>query len=89
MFFSLFNVMGKASSFIGPVISSAIIDASPTKNASTPFYFLATLSTAGFLVIAYSVDLKTSRREQEDFLTDERAGRQWVAQSMGLQDARD
>ena len=81
--------MGKASSFTGPVISSAIIDASPTKNASTPFYFLAALSTAGFLVIAYFVDLKTSRREQEDFLTDERAARRGMAQSMDLHDRRD
>lgn len=81
--------MGKASSFIGPIISSAIIDASPTKNASTPFYFLAALSTASFLVIAFFVDIKTSRKEQEEFLTDERAAKQGMAQSMGLHDIRD
>ena len=81
--------MGKASSFIGPIISSAIIDASPTKNASTPFYFLAALSTTSFLVIAFFVDLKTSRKEQEQFLIDEQAARQGMAQPVGLNDIQD
>src|SRR4051812_32833579 len=30
LFFSLFSIIGKTSSFIGPLVSSAIIDASPT-----------------------------------------------------------
>lgn len=40
LFFSLFSIIGKTSSFIGPLVSSAIIDASPTNNNSSPFYFL-------------------------------------------------
>ncbi|KAK5239154.1 hypothetical protein LTR16_012214, partial [Cryomyces antarcticus] len=43
LFFSLFSIIGKTSSFIGPLVSSAIIDASPSLNNSTPFYFLFAL----------------------------------------------
>ncbi|KAH6673698.1 putative autophagy protein [Halenospora varia] len=39
LFFSLFSIIGKTSSFIGPLVSSAIIDATPSGNNSTPFYF--------------------------------------------------
>lgn len=71
LFFSLFSIIGKTSSFIGPLVSSAIIDASPHGNNSTPFYFLFGLSclSAGFLVIF--LDLKKSRLEQERFLAEE------------------
>lgn len=84
LFFSLFNVMGKASSFIGPIVSSALVDASPTKNNSTPFYFLAALCAASFVVIAFFIDLEKSRKEQEKFLEDERAARQEMESSIGL-----
>ncbi|KAE8387570.1 putative autophagy protein [Aspergillus alliaceus] len=70
LFFSLFSIVGKTSSFIGPLVSSAIIDASPSGNASTPFYFLSGLSAASFAVLAIWLDLKKSRREQELFLQD-------------------
>ncbi|KAL8934899.1 MAG: hypothetical protein Q9211_004994, partial [Gyalolechia sp. 1 TL-2023] len=46
LFFSLFSIVGKTSSFVGPLVSSAIIDASPRGNTSTPFYFLFGLSLA-------------------------------------------
>ena len=71
LFFSLFSIIGKTSSFIGPLVSSAIIDASPHGNNSTPFYFLFALSilSAGFLVAF--LDLKKSRAEQAQFLADE------------------
>jgi MFS-type transporter involved in bile tolerance (Atg22 family) len=72
LFFSLFNIMGKASAFIGPIVSSAIIDASPNKNNSTPFYFLFGLSLMSFALLAWGVDLKKSRKEQEKFLEEER-----------------
>jgi MFS-type transporter involved in bile tolerance (Atg22 family) len=62
LFFSLFSIVGKASSFIGPLVSSAIIDASASKNNSTPFYFL----------FGFFVDLGKSRIEQEEFLERER-----------------
>ncbi|PYH96007.1 putative autophagy protein [Aspergillus ellipticus CBS 707.79] len=68
LFFSLFSIIGKTSSFIGPLVSSAIIDASPSKNSSTPFYFLFALSLASFGFLLVFLDLKESRREQERFL---------------------
>ena len=70
LFFSLFSIIGKTSSFIGPIVSSAIIDASPTGNASTPFYFLFALSLVSFLILFWGVDLKKSQIEQEEFLLD-------------------
>jgi len=72
LFFSLYSIMGKTSAFIGPIVSSAIIDASPTSNNSLPFYFLFGLSVASMLLLATFVDLKKSRIEQEAFLEDER-----------------
>lgn len=62
--------MGKTSSFIGPLVSSAIIDRSGGNN-STPFYFLTALSAVSFVVLVWFVDLKESRREQERFLREE------------------
>ena len=71
LFFSLFSIVGKTSSFIGPLVSSAIIDASPNGNNSTPFYFLFGLSvlSAGLLVLF--LDVRKSRVEQERFLAEE------------------
>jgi len=71
LFFSLFSIIGKTSSFVGPLVSSAIIDASPHGDNSTPFYFLFGLSclSAGLMVIF--LDLKKSRVEQERFLAEE------------------
>ncbi|KAJ5273243.1 hypothetical protein N7478_008368 [Penicillium angulare] len=70
LFFSLFSIIGKTSSFIGPIVSSAIIDASPTGNTSTPFYFLFALSVFSFGILAFGVDLKKSQKEQDEFLQD-------------------
>ena len=66
LFFSLFSIIGKTSSFIGPFISSAIID--DTGNNSSPFYFLFALSLASFVFLLFFVDVKKSRVEQEEFL---------------------
>lgn len=68
LFFSLFSIVGKTSSFIGPLVSSAIIDATPTGNSSSPFYFLFALSILGFGILVVGVDLKKSRQEQDQFL---------------------
>ena len=68
LFFSLFSIIGKTSSFIGPIVSSAIIDASPTGNVSTPFYFLFALSVVSFGILLFGVDLKKSRKEQVRYL---------------------
>lgn len=68
LFFSLFGIIGKTSSFIGPIVSSAIIDATPSGNVSTPFYFLFALSVCSFGILFFFVDLEQSQREQEQFL---------------------
>ncbi|KAI1608700.1 UMF1 family MFS transporter [Exophiala viscosa] len=76
LFFSLYSIMGKTSAFIGPIVSSAIIDASPSGNNSLPFYFLFGLSLLSFLLLFFFVDLKKSRREQEVFLAKEKAAKE-------------
>jgi MFS family permease len=73
LFFALFSIMGKTSAFIGPIVSSAIISASPNGNNSLPFYFLLGLSLLSFCLLAFFVNLKKSRIEQEIFLQEERA----------------
>ncbi|KAL8872615.1 MAG: hypothetical protein Q9174_001784 [Haloplaca sp. 1 TL-2023] len=79
LFFSLFSIIGKTSSFIGPLVSSAIIDASPNNNNSTPFYFLFGLSLASAVLLVVGIDLKKSRKEQEAFLEDEKIQREKLA----------
>ncbi|KAG9231206.1 putative autophagy protein [Amylocarpus encephaloides] len=89
LFFSLFSIIGKTSSFIGPLVSSAIIDATPRGNNSTPFYFLAALSAVSCVVCIFGVDLEKSRREQEAFLAEEEAlnkGRTAEAGVLGCED---
>ncbi|KIY03112.1 uncharacterized protein Z520_01579 [Fonsecaea multimorphosa CBS 102226] len=76
LFFSLYSIMGKTSAFIGPIVSSAIIDADPKGNNSLPFYFLFGLTGLSFLLLFFFVDLKKSRREQERFLQKEEAAKQ-------------
>lgn len=79
LFFSLFSIIGKTSSFIGPLVSSAIIDAAgpdhPHAN-STPFYFLFALSVASFAWLVFFVDVKKSRVEQAEFLERERVAKE-------------
>lgn len=90
LFFSLFGVVGKTSSFIGPLVSSAIVDRAAaggwadggggaSKAASAPFLFLFALSLVSCVGLAWGVDLGKSRREQEGFLakeSKEREGRE-------------
>jgi MFS-type transporter involved in bile tolerance (Atg22 family) len=70
LFFSLFSIVGKTSSFVGPFVSAAIID--DTGNPSSPFYFLFALSVVSAVFLACCVDVPRSRREQEVFLGRER-----------------
>ena len=82
LFFSLFSIIGKTSSFIGPLVSSAIINAAGyAHNAnSTPFYFLFALSAASFIFLLFFVNVKKSRIEQADFLERERVAKQKAAE---------
>lgn len=79
LFFSLFSIIGKTSSFIGPFVSSAIIDTVPSHNPNSPFYFLFALSIASFLFLFFFVDLKKSRIEQALFLEEEAVARKELA----------
>lgn len=76
LFFSLFSIMGKTSAFIGPIVSSAIIDASPSGNNSLPFYFLFSLTALSMGLLTFFVDLKKSRKEQAAFLAREAAAKE-------------
>ncbi|KAG6033306.1 hypothetical protein E4U41_006940 [Claviceps citrina] len=74
LFFSVFNIIGKGSSLIGPLISSAIIDATPGgTNNNAAFYFLFALSFVSAVGIWAFLDLDKSTKEQEDFLLQENA----------------
>lgn len=83
LFFSFFNAAGTTTSFLGPIISSAIIDASASGNSSLPFYFLAATSAAAMLIVWAFVDVARSRREQAGFLEEERAGKEALAGGRG------
>lgn len=64
----------KTSSFIGPFVSSAIIDASPGHNDnSAPFYFLFALTLVSAIGLWLFLDLDKSAREQEAFIAQEKA----------------
>lgn len=71
-FFALFAIAGKSSSFIGPIVSSAISSdtSSLTAKYNTPFAFLFALGvvSAGLL---FFVDVEKSRVECAEF------GRRW------------
>ncbi|KAH6644659.1 autophagy-related protein 22-like protein [Boeremia exigua] len=69
LFFSLFSIIGKTSAFIGPLVSSAIIDR--TGNNSSPFYFLFSLSVASCAWLYFFVDIGKSKTEQRVFLEKE------------------
>ena len=86
LFFSLFSIIGKTSAFIGPIISSAIVDASPTGDNSLPFYFLFAVSVVSMGLIVAFVDLGKSRREQEAFLDAERRVREKRASIISVRD---
>jgi len=69
LFFALFSIVGKTSAFIGPFVSSAIIDASHGNN-NTPFGFLLALAVASALLLL-TISVPKSRLECEAFLEGE------------------
>ena len=83
MFFSLFSIIGKTSSFIGPIVSSAIIDASRNNNNSTPFYFLFGLTIASFAFLVIFLDVEKSRVEQAEYLEKEAEVKAKIAERLG------
>ncbi|KAE8539378.1 hypothetical protein D1P53_004478 [Cryptococcus gattii VGV] len=68
LFFALFSIIGKTSSFIGPFVSSAIIDDSG--NTNMPFTFLLGLGVISVGILS-CVDVEKSRKECRKYLEDE------------------
>ncbi|CAE6427906.1 unnamed protein product [Rhizoctonia solani] len=68
LFFAMFSVIGKTSSFIGPFVSSAIIDDS--NNNNMPFAFLLGLGVFSFMLLIL-VDVDKSRVECTEYLAAE------------------
>lgn len=69
LFFALFSIVGKTSAFIGPFVSSAIIqDANGNNNA--PFIFLFSMGLLS-CVLLYFVDVNRSRDECNEFVAAE------------------
>jgi hypothetical protein len=69
LFFALFSVIGKTSAFIGPFVSSAIIDASD--NTNMPFAFLFGLGMFSCIFLWF-VDVPKARLECQAFVAAER-----------------
>ncbi|KAL5366568.1 autophagy-related protein 22-like protein [Aspergillus floccosus] len=61
-------IVGKTSSFIGPLVPSAIIEAIPSGNLSSPFYVLFALSLLGFGILFVGVHIKKRLQERDRFL---------------------
>jgi len=68
LFFALFSIMGKTSSFIGPFVSSAIIERSG--NTNMPFTFLLALGVFA-VAILFCVNVDKSRIECRAYLEEE------------------
>jgi CRISPR/Cas system CMR subunit Cmr6 (Cas7 group RAMP superfamily) len=68
------------------LISSVIVDASPSHDSSTPFYFLTVASVVSFGVVVLFVDLRKSRVEQEEFLEEERRARMELEVELEVED---
>ncbi|KAG8744144.1 hypothetical protein FRC10_010713 [Ceratobasidium sp. 414] len=68
LFFAMFSVIGKTSAFIGPFVSSAIIDDS--QNNNMPFAFLLGLGAFSFVLLLL-VNVDKSRLECAEYLAAE------------------
>lgn len=83
LFFSLFGIIGKTSSFLGPFVSSAIIDHSNNSNStSSAFYFLMPLSLVSTVALILGVNVRKSKREQDKFLAEEQAAREHIEERL-------
>ena len=69
LFFSLFNVCGKTAFFVGPLVTSAIIDTSGSTN--TAFYYSFAVGVVSTAWLIFGVDLAASQREQAQYLKNE------------------
>ncbi|SCV72420.1 BQ2448_3957 [Microbotryum intermedium] len=69
LFFSLFTISGKSSSFIGPFVTSAI--SNRTNNVSASFYFLFALGISACLILPF-LDVERSHRDCAAFIEPEK-----------------
>lgn len=81
MFFALFNCVGKTSGFIGPFISSAIIERAHG-NTSAAYWFLFAMGAVGCLVLWF-VDTDKAKRDNARYL--EREAAEYYTQQQILQ----
>lgn len=70
IFFALFNTLGKTAAFIGPFITSAIID-DAHGNTNTGFWFTFITGIVG-LVLVLMVDTGKAKRDNALYLEKER-----------------
>lgn len=73
IFFALYNTLGKTAAFIGPFITSAIIDDSGG-NTNTGFWFTFITGLVALVLIAM-VDTDKAKRDNAKYLEKERAAR--------------
>lgn len=66
MFFALFNCVGKTSGFIGPFISSAIIERADG-NTSAAYWFLFAMGSLGCIAL-YFVDTDLAKKDIAQYL---------------------
>lgn len=71
MFFALFNTVGKTSGFIGPFISSAIIERAGG-NTSASYWFLFAMGCIGVITL-YFVDTDAAKADNARYLEREAA----------------
>ena len=71
MFFALFNTVGKTSGFIGPFISSAIIERADG-NTSASYWFLFAMGCIGVITL-YFVDTDAAKADNARYLEREAA----------------
>jgi hypothetical protein len=69
MFFALFSTVGKTSSFIGPFVTSAIINRAGG-NASVAYWFLVAMGIVGWVALWF-VDTDEAKRDNERYLQTE------------------
>jgi MFS-type transporter involved in bile tolerance (Atg22 family) len=83
MFFSLLGIVSKGSAWIGPIVSSAIVDANG--NQWTPFPFVAALIFVPWVGIFFISEVK-SRKECATYLAKEAADLRKVAEASETED---
>jgi len=83
MFFSLLGIVSKGSAWIGPIVSSAIVDANG--NQWTPFPFVAALIFVPWVGIFFISEVK-SRKECAIYLAKEAADLRKVAEAAESED---